>query len=103
MTAATHRRVRKGRRRIPSGQMFGLELSKMMLGRKIGQTRLCEMLRARGRKMVQQNVSYFVQGHRLPTPEIVDDICAALGLGDDQRAILHWSAAVDYGFRVPRP
>jgi len=91
---------RKDYKRWKPAGLFSLEVTKILIARRISNIRLVDMLRARGFKGTRQSVDNYIGGLRRVEGPMVEAIGRSLELSEDRIVRLHRAAAIDLGYRV---
>lgn len=89
----------RGNRVKPKGE-FGREVTKCLISLEANNRELWKALREGGEPCSTKYIDMVIAGQRHPRVELVDAICACLGLTADRRHRMHRAAAIDAGYQI---
>lgn len=84
----------------PPATLFALEITKIMVSRRLNNLDIHRRIVARGFKGSSVLVDRYTRGDAIPAGEVVEHIGRALELPDGRITALHRAAAMDLGYRV---
>lgn len=94
-------RIKRQRRcRYRPGSLFALELSKVLIARRLNNLDLHAILKERGYQASRVMVDRFVRGMGVPSGEVVEQMGMGLGLPEDRIMRWHRACALDLGYKV---
>lgn len=101
MIAMAQERKRRQRKcRFSPGTLFSLELTKVLISRRINNLDLHAILKERGYQASRVMVDRFVKGMSVPSGAVVEQMGMGLGLPEDRIMRWHRACALDLGYKV---